>query len=242
MTTRTLRHYATVFLKHRDAMGPLTFSDMVALQKTERVVADAERFLEAILIVCMEWHPEEEALQTVYVRIFLMAYLVHLHPGQTFFSRIPEAIAVIEASNALVEKTDELIDLITRGCSVERLFVKTKGFVDKIAALQHTYFAWQKIDDFRVMNRLKRDLEWFLTAMLHATPDYREINYDDPVIVLLKSAMDELIGRLVEIAGIHEIYTFNRFMEKIMEERRYLRMLREEQLRYHVEFDLIQPF
>lgn len=235
---------AALFLEHVNAMRTMTIRELLDFHSTAALVEDAKRFLQAMHFECRRWHPEERKLETVYVRVFLMAYLLRLHQTDAFVYIIPEAVALIEASTALVEQTDELLLRIAARGGGSLCAETTRGLVERIGELQDRYFVWKTRDENRMIANVKSGLMHILDAMLRVAGEYHEIDYQDPLIVPLKEAMDRHIARLVRIAGIHEVYPFHLLVQQIVEDRRWLRMLREEQQRAPSMrgFDLIEPF
>jgi hypothetical protein len=172
----------------------------------------------------------------------LASYLVRLHANKVFDETTEETQSFALACDKFLEQFEEIKHmLVFGGTTFFTVIEKSKMFSENLMNYLSKYESWKVADALRIVLIIKILLSGMQSGIFHIFGEHGEIDAGDPNVIRLKEGMDRLIIRLVQFGGINEAFLFNKEVEGRMEQRRRLRLLREEQRRHAEDgFDFVE--
>jgi hypothetical protein len=224
-------------------MRTLTYSEIFVFMKTEQAMKSAGDFLETFFLCCCAWFPMEREgfCRVFHLRMFIAAFPIRLHPDRCFLERNEEATRLGEATHAMLQEFDAIMDFFMRGGSFEFFYDKSRTFFKFVKDYYIKYNNWRKVDVQRMVQTIWDKLHELQGTLFQVAGECDEIDMQDPLVMRLSDMIKALVDRLVWIGADHEAFLFNVGVQAQMEQRRRLRLLREEQHRHAEDgFDFIE--
>jgi hypothetical protein len=225
-------------------MRTLTYTEIFVFMKTEQAMKSAGDFLETFFLRCCAWFPmERDSFCRVFnLRMFIAAFPIRLHPDQCFSERNEEATVLAEATHAMLQEFDAIMEYLVRGGgSFEVFYDKSRTFFKFVKDYYVKYNIWRKIDVRRMVQTIWDKLHELQRALFQVAGECEEIDMQNPMVMRLSNAIKTLIDRLVWVGADYEAFLFNVGVQEQMEQRRRLRLLREEQRRHAEDgFDFVE--
>jgi hypothetical protein len=224
---------------NKEHLGTMSFKDLVDFINSKPAIKSTYDFLNALHACCVIWH-KPSCVLVFRVQRFLSAFAISMYPKRLFQDdKTAEAIAVFDAANTLLDQVESIKRILIYGG--DGLFEQTKTFLDNMQDYLAKYDSWKAADEVLIVRTIKNFLFRMQWGIFHIAGEHGEIDAGHPGVIRLKGQMDRLMTRLVQIKGINEAFLFNKEVEANVEQRRRLRLLREEQRR-HAEggFDFVE--
>jgi hypothetical protein len=222
-----------------------TYDELVLFVRSPQVIKSAKDFLQGLHLCSLVWHnPEVSDVigQTISVRMVLASYLVRLHANKVFEETTEETQSFALACDKFLEQFEEIKHMLVFGGTTHFTVIeKSKMFSENLMNYLSKYECWKVADATRLVVTIKGLLFGMQSGIFHIFGEHGEIDVGHPNVIILKEGMDRLMIRLVQFGGINEAFLFNKEVEGRMEQRRRLRLLREEQRRHAEDgFDFVE--
>lgn len=247
MTLEYLVHAAramhTTQRMNQTYLSTMPFQDLVQYFNQPPVVDSVKACVEACIAACREWQVYDGPPIEVRTRYILAGYMLAMHPRHQ--PGPPAAGCDLMRSAALViQQLEGMLDVLVFAGAItnKREFFMTlaQRFCENLADFQTKFSAWKRNDEPAFATRTHRTLVSLFAAMLLTNGD-GALDTKSPAILEYLHAIERLRTRLLEMGYDPHVEAYDRMAGGVLEERRQLLLLREEQARNHeAGFDFVE--